>query len=96
MRKLILSFIKVLILLISIKHPLLYGVEKIFSKYYYIQKGDDLIKIIKENIWFSNLKKDQKNKIVKDLKKWNPHIRNWNKLSLGQRIYLEFEQRLSK
>ena len=43
MRKLTLSFIKVLILLISIKHPLLYGVEKIFSKYYYILKKTGML-----------------------------------------------------
>jgi len=96
MKKVTLIYIKIIILILSLKAPLLYGVERIFSKYYYIQQGDDLTKIIKENIWFDKLKDEQKNKILKDLKKWNPHIQNWNKLSSGQRIYLEFEQRYSK
>lgn len=96
MKKLNLTAIKIFILILSLQPIFLCGVERIFSKYYYIQQGDNLIKIIKENIWFSKLKDDQKNKIIKYLKKWNPHIRNWNKLSSGQKIYLEFEQRFSK
>ena len=48
----------------------LYCVEKIFSEYYQIQEGDNVEKIIRKKIWFKSLKKEEKNQVISNIKKW--------------------------
>jgi len=70
--------------------------EKIFSEYYHVQKDDNIEKIIKKKIFFETLKGEEKKKVVSEIKKWNPQILNWKKLSFGTKLYLEFPRKWSR
>lgn len=74
----------------------LYCVEKIFSEHYQIQEGDNVEKIIRKKIWFKSLKKEEKNQVISNIKKWNPQVNNWKNLEVGSKLYIEFPRKWSK
>ncbi len=96
MRKCIATLLKNFVFLYFFSTSTIYGVERIFSEFYFVKKGDHLEKIINKKIWYENLNEEEKRHVIKNIKKWNPQIRNWKLLSLGKKLYLEFPTKWSK
>ena len=96
MKKFIIVLLKSFVFLYFFSTSTIFGVERIFSDFYYVEKGDNLEKIINKKIWFKNLTQEEKRSVIKNIKKWNPKIRNWKVLSSGKKLYLEFPTKWSK
>lgn len=71
-----------------------FGNQKYTTTYYQSSGNEHIVDVLHKKFGMNStyLKKNGRG-LITDLKRWNPHIKNWGKISKGQKIYLELPSR---